>query len=96
MPDLIVRLRAQAAAKNDAKLRMASDGYVRFLELGGKLRFEDLRPALIRRFLGRGMPIMTGLSATYLYQARREIPQTGAPDDIRGEPTGSFRRAVGL
>lgn len=89
-PEVVNRLRAQAAAKPEAKLRVASEGYVRFLELGGKLRFEDLRPALIRRFLGRGIPIMTGLSATYLYQARREIPETGAPDDIRGEPAGHF------
>lgn len=89
-PEVINRLRAQAAAKTDAKLRIASAGYIRFLELGGKLRFEDLRPALIRRFLGRGIPIMTGLSATYLYQARREVPETSAPDDIRGEPAGHF------
>jgi hypothetical protein len=89
-PEVIDRLRAQAQAKPDAKLRIASEGYMRFLELGGKLRFEDLRPALMRRFLGRGIPIMTGLSATYLYQARREMPDTGAPDDIRGEPTGHF------
>lgn len=90
VPDLIGRLRAQAEAKSDGKLRTASAGYVRFLELGGKLRFEDLRPALIRRFLGRGIPIMTGLSATYLYQARREIPETCTPDDVRGEPAGHF------
>ncbi len=90
VPELMNRLRAQAEVKTDPKLRVASSGYVHFLELGGKLRFEDLRPALIRRFLGRGTPIMTGLSATYLYQARREIPETGAPDDIRGEPSGHF------
>ncbi len=90
VPDLARRLQAQAAAKDDAKLRVASAGYLRFLELGGKLRFEDLRPGLIRRFLGRGIPIMTGLSATYLYQARREIPETGAPDDVGGEPVGHF------
>lgn len=88
--DVIERLKAQAQAKSDPKLRLASEGYIRFLELGGKLRFEDLRPALIRRFLGRGVPIMTGLSATYLYQARREIPETCAPDDVRGEPAGHF------
>jgi len=88
--DVIGRLKAQAQAKSDPKLRLASEGYIRFLELGGKLRFEDLRPALIRRFLGRGVPIMTGLSATYLYQARREIPETCAPDDVRGEPAGHF------
>jgi hypothetical protein len=90
VPDLIGRLQAQAAAKDDAKLRQASAGYVRFLELGGKLRFEDLRPALIRRFLGRGVPIMTGLSATYLYGARREIAESNTPDDVRGLPTGHF------
>lgn len=90
VPDLAARLRAQAEAKEEAKLRLASAGYVRFLELGGKLRFEELRPALIRRFLGRGVPIMTGLSATYLYQARREIPETGVPDDVRGQPVGHF------
>jgi hypothetical protein len=90
VPDMILRLRAQSEAKADAKLRVASAGYVRFLELGGKLRFEDLRPALIRRFLGRGTPIMTGLSATYLYRARREIPEDSTPDDVRGVPAGHF------
>lgn len=88
--DLMARLEAQAAAKDDAKLRLASRGYLRFLELGGKLRFEDLRPALLRRFLGRGVPVMTGLSATYLYQSRREIPESCAPDDVRGQPAGHF------
>jgi hypothetical protein len=90
VPELIERLRAQAEAKTEAKLRVASAGYIRFLELGGKLRFEDLRPALIRRFLGRGVPIMTGLSATYLYGTQREIAQTNKSDDIRGEPAGHF------
>lgn len=90
VPEFMVRLQAQAEAKDDPKLRVATRGYVRFLELGGKLRFEDLRPALIRRFLGRGIPIMTGLSATYLYQSRREIPATSEPDDVRGEPAGHF------
>jgi len=88
--DLMARLEAQATAKDDAKLRLASRGYLRFLELGGKLRFEDLRPALLRRFLGRGVPVMTGLSATYLYQSRREIPESCAPDDVRGQPVGHF------
>jgi hypothetical protein len=65
-------------------------GYLRFLELGGKLRQEDLRPSLIRRHLNRGAPIMTGLSATYLYQSRREIAETSVPDDVRGYPVGHF------
>jgi hypothetical protein len=90
VPDFAARLRAQAEAKDEAKLRQASAGYLRFLELGGKLRQEDLRPSLIRRYLNRGIPIMTGLSATYLYQARRELPETSMPDDVRGQPVGHF------
>lgn len=90
VPDLVARLQAQAEAKDDAKLRIATAGYLRFLQLGGKLRFEDLRPSLIRRFLGRGIPIMTGLSATYLYGTQREIADTGKYDDVRGSPAGHF------
>jgi hypothetical protein len=88
--ELAGRLRAQAKEKRDPKLSIATEGYLRFLELGGRIRFDDLRPALIRRILNRGVPIMTGLSATYLYQARREIAETSTPDDIRGTPTGHF------
>lgn len=90
VPELVARLQAQAEAKDDAKLRIATAGYLHFLQLGGKLRFEDLRPALIRRFLGRGIPIMTGLSATYLYGTQREIADTGKYDDVRGSPAGHF------
>lgn len=90
VPDLGLRLRAQAEEKQDAKLQIATEGYLKFLDLGGKIRFDDLRPSLIRRILNRGVPLMTGLSATYLYQARREMPDTGTPDDIRGAPTGHF------
>lgn len=88
--ELIARLQAQAAAKSDPKLQVASAGYIRFLQLGGRLRFEDLRPSLIRRFLNRGIPIMTGLSATYLYGTAREIGATNQSDDIHGEPAGHF------
>jgi len=87
---LAERLKTQADAKPDPKLKLATRGYLRFLELGGQLRFEDLRPALIRRYLKRGVPIMAGLSATYLYRDMRERPDTCADDDIRGTPTGHF------
>ncbi len=84
------RLEAQATAKSDRKLKLATRGYLRFLELGGSLRFEDLSPALIRRYLKRDVPIITGLSATYLYRERRELPDSEVEDDIRGLPTGHF------
>jgi hypothetical protein len=34
--------------------------------------------------------VITGLSATYLYRAMRDIRETNADDDIRGEPVGHF------
>ena len=49
-----------------------------------------MNSALICRLLESSAPILTGLSATFLYSARREIPATDRPDDIRGEPVGHF------
>ena len=88
--DVAERLRRQASAKDDAKLRLATEGYLEFLELGGRLCFQDLTPALLRRPLNRGLPVLAGLSATYLYGAMRERPDTCADDDVAGEPSGHF------
>ncbi len=63
--DLRAKLRAQMAFKD---VQAASEGYLEFLELGGEVRFEDLTGALIRRYLNKGVPILTGLSAAYLYR----------------------------
>jgi hypothetical protein len=69
-----------------------SRAYLEYLALGGKLQFEVLRPALIRRFLKRGTPILTGLSATYLYNSIREYDAGGKTvgDDVRGQSAGHF------
>jgi hypothetical protein len=87
---ILERLEAQAELKRDRKLRLATLGYRRFLQLGGRLRLADLCPALVRRYLKRGVPIMTGLSSTYLYRDMRELPDSNADDDLRGEPVGHF------
>jgi hypothetical protein len=84
------RLAAQARHKPDSRLQLATRGYDQFLALGGRLRFKDLEPSLIRSPLKRGVPLITGLSATYLYQAARDIPDTNQEDDVRGEPVGHF------
>ena len=34
--------------------------------------------------------MITGLSATYLYRAMRDVPETNQDDDVRGEPVGHF------
>ncbi|MBN2429277.1 MAG: C39 family peptidase [Deltaproteobacteria bacterium] len=89
-PDPVERLKAQMAVKNDPKLHTASKAYLEFFRLGGKLLLQDLTPALIRRFLKRNRPIITGLSATYLYQSPREFGPKCEYDDIKGEPSGHF------
>jgi len=86
--DLAEKLEAQRKHKRSHKLRISTDAYLEYLRLGGIVRFEELRPALIRRFLNRGVPILTGLSATYLYQCARE--RDDDYDDVRGEPVGHF------
>jgi hypothetical protein len=85
------RLKAQFLAKSHTpKLRAATPAYLEFLDRGGQLRLEDLTTGLIRRYLRRGRPILTGLSATYLYRASREFGPADDYDDIRGEPSGHF------
>lgn len=88
--DLRERLKGQADLKYDPKLRHATEGYLEFLELGGKLRFTDLNRRLIRGILGRQLPILTGLSSTYLYRSPRVYGEDDHYDDIRGEPSGHF------
>src|SRR5690606_8268843 len=89
------KLIAQAEAKPDPKLRLATRGYTEFLERGGRLRLRDLEPRLLRRLLSRGVPLITGLSATYLYRSMREVPGTNADDDVAGDPVGHFAVLAG-
>jgi hypothetical protein len=88
--DLADQLRQQAAFKQDDRLSTACDAYCEFLSLGGTIQMEDLRPGLLRRFLKQNVPLLTGLSATYLYHEPREIASSGEPDDLRGIPSGHF------
>ena len=84
------KLKQQEAIKNDEKLTFATHGYLEFLERGGSLLFEDLTIGLIRKFLKKSIPILTGLSSTYLYRAVRENPENDKDDNIAGIPTGHF------
>ena len=84
------RLRLQADVKHDPKLQHATEGYLEFLALGGKLRFTDLNTRLLRSIIRRRLPVLTGLSSTYLYRTEREFGPDDKPDDIRGLPAGHF------
>lgn len=88
--DLSERLQAQRQVKADPHIQRVTDAYVEFLQSGGQVRFEDLTTGLIRRYLKRGRPLLTGLSATYLYRSAREFGPRDEPDDVRGYPVGHF------
>lgn len=93
-PQLIKKkLEAQAEVKQKAKLQWASHAYMDFLDLGGALFFQDLTPRLLTKFFNKKIPILTGLSATYLYRSAREYApddQNTEYNDITGEASGHF------
>jgi hypothetical protein len=84
------KILTQSAIKSNEKIQEATRAYLKFLDLGGDIRFEDLTPSLLKSFLMRSTPVITGLSATYLYQTPRELVDRPAYDDIAGEPAGHF------
>lgn len=88
--DIAQRLQSQREHKMDYRLQHATNGYLEFLKLGGRLRLVDLSRYLIRGILRRRLPIITGLSSTFLYRAAREYGPDDTPDDVRGLPSGHF------
>jgi hypothetical protein len=88
--DIADKLLRQNEVKVDYRLQGSTAGYLEFLRLGGRLRFADLSQHLINEILNRRLPILTGLSSTYLYRSAREYGPTDIPDDIRGFPSGHF------
>ncbi|NOT31674.1 MAG: hypothetical protein HOP15_14600 [Planctomycetes bacterium] len=84
------KLAAQLLARKHPKIRLASRGYLDFLELGGRIRFGDLTSSTLRAPLARQIPILTGLSATYLHRSMRELADSNQDDDLRGDPVGHF------
>jgi hypothetical protein len=89
------KLGRRAAVVPGRKLRGAIDAYASFLDSGGEICFAEMQPELLTSILDRGHPIISGLSATYLYQSPRERPADNEPDDIAGEPVGHFVTITG-
>ncbi len=81
---------AEAKSVEDPRFRVATDSYLEFLKLGGDIRFRDLTSRLISGFIRDGIPVLTGLSATYLYRCAREFGPNDDYDDVRGSPAGHF------
>lgn len=88
---IVHNLKRQMAYKfKSRKLQVASRAYIKFLEAGGKLLYNELDDKLIKGYLKKSIPILAGLSATYLYGTPREIPKNNKFDSIKGEPVGHF------
>lgn len=85
---LLDKLHERMSVVSSRRLERTISGYVEFLELGGRVRFADLDEKLLAGILARRYPILTGLSATYLYRTAREYEDDY--DDIRGDPVGHF------
>jgi hypothetical protein len=88
---LIGKLKDQLKHKKSPKFKQASLAYIQFLELGGKIIYKTLNKDLLQSYLIQDIPILTGLSATYLYNEKREHGEEPVYyDDIKGQPSGHF------
>ena len=87
---LLDRIDASLAVRRHRKERQELSALREFLELGGELRMEPLTRSVLRRHLLDGRPVITGLSATFLYRDRRVNPETNEYDDLGGQPQGHF------
>lgn len=84
------KLLAQVRLKSNRRVVTASRAYADFVDLGGLVRFRDLTAPFLRGLIRRRLPVIAGLSSTYLHRAAREYGPNDVPDDLRGEPAGHF------
>ncbi|WP_131783571.1 C39 family peptidase [Legionella gresilensis] len=93
-PELLARkIKTQMKYKRTKRFLQASHSYLDYMALGGEIRFKTLNIQLLKEYFNQQIPILTGLSATYLYRSAREIYNKagqGLYDDIRGKPSGHF------
>ena len=99
MEELAEKLKLEYAAKHRAKLRVAIKAYLRFIEAGGIVNLKDFRPGLFDRYFKKDIPLIAGVSTTFLYQSKREYTNSenmSVFDDIHGDPMGHFIVVYGV
>ncbi|NCX93846.1 MAG: peptidase-C39 like family protein [Gammaproteobacteria bacterium] len=89
---LSMKLKEQLKYKHSKRFEEATKAYLDFMAMGGKILYHDLSVAWLREFFELGLPLITGLSSTYLYNCPREraIGNQMIYDDLRGTPCGHF------
>ena len=93
MDELERALAARQRAKRGAKLIASIQAYRDFIAAGGLIRFDAIDRPLLEHYFDQGLPVLAGLSATYLYASPRErLDESNRMvfDDVRGEPQGHF------
>jgi Peptidase C39 family. len=93
------KLEQQLQYKQGKKFTVATRAYQRFLKMGGNVQIDTLTPDLLDRYFDQDCPILTGLSATYLYQNKREYTDRqnkSVYDDLKGDPMGHFVVLCGM
>jgi hypothetical protein len=99
MPKLREKLEARYKEKKDRKLRNTIKAYIRFIDQGGIVTCEELRGIVFERYFNKNIPVLCGLSATYLYRCPREYTNENNRsvfDDITGDPMGHFVVVYGI
>ncbi len=93
-PDFIYKkLEEQMIHKRSPAIQLESKTYLKFLSLGGQICFSSLDVPLLKSYFKQKIPILTALSATYLYRCPRErFTRNGKSifDDVKGTPCGHF------
>lgn len=82
-----LRRRAERVSQRPRLSRVIA-AWIELLEQEGEVRFREFSRDLLVELLAEGRPILTGLSATYLYQTPRE--RGSGYDDVGGDPVGHF------
>lgn len=90
--DILTKLDQQLAFNEHEDIIQSTMAYQDYIKKGGVVRFRTLNSRLLKSYFDRNIPILTGLSATYLYRCKRELFVNGVSvgDDIQGAPCGHF------
>lgn len=96
--NLSLKLEEQMHYKKSEGIQQSSIAYQEFLKAGGIIKFKFLSVELLKEYFSYHLPIITGLSSTYLYNSPREIYKKGEShfDDIKGTPCGHFVIVAGF
>lgn len=85
--EIASKLKQRVRGIRSKRMRLNHQSYIRYLELGGLLRFDELTEDLLAHMATLG-PVLVGLSATHLYRHPRQSSEKN--DDVNGIPEGHF------